>query len=109
MDLFLKKLEKKNQTTGITIVEITRWIYENDVILQHELVANSKLPENTFRFQRDGDTLRFQNLDNGIGFNSSRFDAINTTVSELGLYGNLGLPNHKLTKDGRQILEKVDL
>jgi hypothetical protein len=109
MDLFFKKLRKKKETTGITIAEITRWIYENDVILQHEMVATNKLPENTFRFQREGDYLRFQNLENVLSFSNSRFGAISTTVYELGLCGDFGFPNHKLTKDGKQLLKDGDL
>jgi hypothetical protein len=80
-------------------------LYENDIILQHELVATSKLPENTFRFQRDGDSLYFQNLGADVGFSNSRFLAISTTVFELGLCTDLSLPGHELTEDGRRLLE----
>jgi hypothetical protein len=105
MDLFLHKLEKRLDGTHATLSEIARWLYENDVILQHELVATSKLPENTFRFQRDGDFLSFQNLGAGAGFSNSRFDAISTTIFELGLCTDLSLPGHELTEDGRRLLE----
>jgi hypothetical protein len=109
MDLFLRKLKKRLDGTHATISEIARWLYENDVILQHELVATSKLPENTFRFQREGDGLRFQNLGMDVFFNNSRFDAISTTVFELGLCGDLHLPGHGLTVDGRKLLETGDV
>ena len=104
-ELFLRKLEQRLDGTHATLAEITRWLYENDIILQHELVATSKLPENTFRFQRDGDSLYFQNLGADVGFSNSRFLAISTTVFELGLCTDLSLPGHELTEDGRRLLE----
>lgn len=109
MDLFLQKLAQKLDGTHATIAEVARWLYENDVILQHELVATSKLPENTFRFQRDGDDLHFQNLNTEVVFNNSRFDAISTTVYELGFCGDLSLPGHALTADGQKLLETGDM
>ncbi|MEI7846797.1 MAG: hypothetical protein WCK35_13435 [Chloroflexota bacterium] len=105
MDLFLRKLQKRLDGTHATIAEVARWLYVDDVILQHELVATGKLPENTFRFQREGDSLRFQDLGAEAFFNSSRFDAISTTLHDLGLCGDLHLPGHGLTADGLKLLE----
>lgn len=109
MDSFIRNLDRFMKVSHPTIVEVMRWIYENNVILQHELVATSKLPENTFRFQRDGDYLQFFNLSNSLGFMNSRYDAISTTIYELGLCGDLHEPKHVLTQDGRTLLQTGDL
>ena len=105
MDGFIRKLQAKLQDGQVTIAEVTRWIYESDIILQHELIATSKLPENTFRFQRVGNALHFQNLANSLEFMNSRFDAIKTTIYELGFCGDLSQPEHPLTQDGEYLLE----
>ena len=109
IDGFIRKLQCKLNSGPVTIAEVTRWIYENDIILQHELVATSKLPENTFRFNREGSALRFHNLVNSVEFMNSRFDAIRTTIYELGFCGDLSQPDHSLTFDGKYLLEFGDL
>lgn len=92
-----------------TIIEVLRWVIEDYVITQHLLVASSKLPENTFRFQREGSRLRFYVLDNALGFNDSRFEAISTTLRELGFCGTLSDEQHPLTDEGVVLLDKGDL
>ena len=109
LDSFLRTLDRFIKAMRPTIFEVARWIYENHVILQHELVATSKLPENTFRFQRDGDYLQFFNLENTLGFTNSRFDAISATIHELGLCGDLHEPGHAVTPAGKRLLEMGDL
>lgn len=93
----------------VTIFEMSRWLYSDYVIQQHNAVATSKLPENTFRFQRQGGRLQFYKLDNSLGFMDSRYYALSTIVNELGLCGNLGRPDHALTTDGELLLELGDL
>lgn len=109
MDSFLRNLDAYVKASHPTIAEVARWLYENHIILQHELVATSKLPENTFRFQRDGDYLQFFNLANTLGFMNSRYDAISTTIYELGLCGDLHEPKHTITQNGRTLLQMGDL
>jgi hypothetical protein len=109
MDGFIRKIQNWLHSGPVTIGEITRRIYESDIILQHELIANGKLPENTFRFHREGTSLRFHNLTNTLEFMNSRFDAIQTTIHELGFCGDLSQPEHLLTQDGRYLLEVGDL
>lgn len=105
---FLRELRDRLQTNP-TIVEVLRWVYEDYVITQHLLVASSKLPENTFRFQREGARLRFFVLENALGFNDSRFEAISTTLHELGYCGPLTDAEHSLTDEGRILLETGDV
>ncbi|MBV9279690.1 MAG: hypothetical protein JOZ41_06385 [Chloroflexi bacterium] len=90
--------------------EVVRWLFNDYIILQHQLVAISKMPaNNTFRFQRDGDRLRFFNLENAIGFIDPRYTALRTTLYELGLCADLRQADHPLTQDGKQLLTYGDL
>ena len=106
---FMHALRYRLQSRSTSIRQVVQWLYNDYIILQHQLVAASKLPENTFRFQREGDRLRFFRLENGLGFTNSRFHAISTTIHELGLCGNLYLPLHSLTQDGKRLLAEGDL
>ena len=45
--------------SGATVGEFARSLVLDFVIRQHQRVAMSKLPDDTFRFRRDGDRLRF--------------------------------------------------
>lgn len=109
LDMFIQELRRRFENSTPTIGNVARWIYSEYVILQHQLIANSKLPENTFRFQRDGDRLIFYKLDNRIGFSNSRFEALSTTIHELGLCGDFAQPDHSLTLDGKRLLADGDL
>lgn len=109
VDHFLKDLKRRLNSGPVTILEIAQWIYNEYIILQHQVVASSKLPDNTFRFQRQGNRLQFYNLPNSLGFMNSRFDSISTTIYELGLCGNLHTLEHTLTTDGKKLLEEGNL
>jgi hypothetical protein len=109
VDGFIRTLDRRVRAGRVTIEELTRWLFRDYVILQHQLVATSKLPDNTFRFQREGDHLRFFQHENALDFMNSRFDAISTTVHELGLCGDLRSLNHALSQDGRRLLEEGDV
>jgi hypothetical protein len=105
LDGFLVGLERRLKDNA-TVSQIMRWLYSEYVVLQHQMVASGKLPDNTFRFQREGDRLRFYRQWNALGFMDSRFDALSTTVYELGLCGDLRYPKHALTDDGKHLLRE---
>ena len=109
VDGFVRHLRRKLSAGPFSLHDFAKWIYSDYVILQHQLVAASKLPENTYRFQREGSRLRFFNLYADAGFLDSRFDAIATTIYELGLSGNLSDTAHPLSDDGRQLLVAGEL
>ena len=106
---FIQQLRRRLRSGPVTIREIVRWLYNDYVILQHQSIAAHKLPDNTFRFRREGNRLRFFNLQNTLRFMDSRFDALSTAVHELGLCGDLSHPDHPLTVDGKQLLREGDL
>jgi hypothetical protein len=96
-------------TSGATVGEFARSLVLDFVVRQHERVAMSKLPDDTFRFRRDGDRLRFSPLRAETGFNDSRFTAVSTIVAELGLAGGLESADHALTPAGTSLLTAGDL
>jgi hypothetical protein len=109
LDGFIRHLDNRQKSPSFTLSDACHWLINDYVITQHQLIASSKLPENTFRFQREGGRLRFFKLENSVDFMDSRFNAIQTTVHELGLCGSLDQTKHTLSPDGRQILEVGDL
>ena len=104
LDGFIRQT-KRMVTDGLTIFEILKRIYENYIIQQHIIVATRKLPDNSFRFRREGNRLRFFHHNNSIRFMSARFDSISTTVFELGYCDDLHLPNHSLSEYGEKLLK----
>jgi hypothetical protein len=108
VDGFLRALRRR-RAADETVASIALWLYRDYVLLQHELVALSKLPDNTFRFRREGSRVRFASFPNPLEFNSSRFDALTTTLTELGLCGDVREPDHGLTQEGRRLLESDDV
>jgi hypothetical protein len=108
VDGFLRALRRR-RAAGETAASVARWLFRDYVLLQHELVALSKLPDNTFRFQREGNRVRFASFPNPLQFSSSRFDALTTTLTELGLCVDVREPEHALTDEGWQLLEGDDV
>jgi hypothetical protein len=109
VDGFIQGVQSRLRGGSITIAGILHWLLDDYIILQHYITATSKWPENTFRFQREGDHLRFFRLDNGLGFLDSRFEAVSTTVHELGLCSDFRLPDHPLTQTGHDLLSTGEL
>lgn len=106
---FIQTIRQRLERRSTTIEEVAQWLYKDYIILQHQLVATSKWPENTFRFQREGNRLRFYRLKTPVNFTDSRFNALNTSIHELGLCGDLTQPVHHLTVEGRQLLAEGDV
>ena len=96
---------------NLTLAESARWLLGDYVIRQHERVAVAKLAQNgdTFRFRRQGDHLRFYDAYAPARMSNSRFQALATTVYELGFVDSLFGPTHTLTADGRRLLDDGDL
>ena len=109
VDQFVRALRQRIRDQHPTIGEVTRWLFSEYIILQHQIVAASKLPDNTYRFQREGHRIRFFDLPTPVQFMNSRFNALSTTVAELGLCGKFGEELHPLAPDGERFLEAGDL
>ncbi len=101
---FMRSLRARVRAGSPTIFDIAYWLMTDYVIRQHLIVATSKLPDNTFRFQREGNRLRFHRHHNPLGFSDSRFTALSTTAHELGFCGAFGAAEHRLTDAGRDLL-----
>jgi hypothetical protein len=109
VDRFMRDLHRLLRGGSPTIGEVASWIVGDYVIQQHQLVATAKLPENTFRFEREGNRLRFHPHDNSLRFSDSRFSALSQTLYELGFCGDLHTSGHGLSQLGRRLLEDGDL
>jgi hypothetical protein len=101
---------RRRVSEGATVAEAARWLVDDYVIRQHERIAFAKLAAtgDTFRFRREGGRFRFFEADAPARMSSSRFQAISTTVHDLGYVGSLAAPDHTLTEDGRALLEQGD-
>jgi hypothetical protein len=97
---------RRRLSEGATVGEAARWLID-DYVIRHERIAFAKLAAtgDTFRFRREGRQFRFFEADAPAGMGSSRFQAISTTVHDLGYVGSLAAPDHPLTQDGRALLE----
>ncbi|HZT65152.1 MAG TPA: hypothetical protein VFA11_05120 [Acidimicrobiales bacterium] len=95
----------------LSLSEAARWVLGDYVIRQHERVAVAKLAQNgdTFRFRRQGDYLRFYDAFAPARMSNSRFQALATTVYELGFVDSLYGATHTLTDAGRRLLADGDL
>jgi len=108
MARFFAELNKRLMTRQ-TLADIARWLIHDLVIVQHERVAMTKLPDDTFRLRRVGDSVRFFPKEAPAALNDSRYVALSTTVHELGLISSLRQPERRLTPAGRRLLERGDL
>ena len=109
VDRYIKSVKRLIEKNEITIRDFIRWIYSDYIIRQHQFIATRKLPDNTFRFQRSGNELKFNNLENPLSFMDSRFEAISTTIYELGLCNDFGSEKTQLSPNGRRLLEHGDV
>jgi len=96
-------------TSGGTLGSYVRWLVDDHIVLQHQIVASQKLPDDTYRFRQEARALRFFRFDNQIDQRNSRFDALSTTAAELGLCTRLDDPEHSLLPDGGELLLHGDL
>lgn len=108
MDGALRQLRLDAQT-GKTVRDSLERVLTNHVISQHERVAVTKLPEDTFRFRRESDRIRFFSQGTGFSRNDSRFGALSATCAELNWSGYFSEARHGLTPDGAQIRAHGDL
>jgi hypothetical protein len=108
MSRFFVQLRRRMMAQD-TMAELLGWLYRDYVIRQHQQVAVTKLPDDTYRFRREGDRLRFFQQHAEAFMNSSRFDALATTIHELGFVEALGNDTHTLTAAGQQLLDHGDL
>lgn len=94
---------RRDEIAGKTVVDVLQRVVDNHVIAQHERIALSKLPADTFRYRRNGSRLEFFAQPNQYRMNASRFESLSTICSELGWCGVIEEPGHNLTKEGDQV------
>jgi hypothetical protein len=107
MTRFFTELNRRLMS-GQSLSDIARWLIHDLIIVQHERVATTKLPDDTYRLRRIGDTVQFFPKEAPAGLNDSRFLALSTIAHELGLVSNLRQNQRQLTPSGRRLLERGD-
>jgi len=108
VDRFLRDLRARVRG-GATLATVGRWLLEDYVIRQHNRIALAKLPDDTFRLRIDTGSVWFFNQDVAVQFNDSRFRALSTCASELGLTRPMDEQKHSLTQLGRRLVRGGDL
>jgi hypothetical protein len=108
IDRFMRSLRNRLAEASASIGEVAIWLLDDYVVAQHLVIATGKLPENTFRFEREGNRLRFYPHSNPLDFSDSRYEALATTVHELGYCESLTAADHDLSAAGRELLETGD-
>jgi len=106
LDEFLQDIRTWASASELTLGRVVVRLLERYVIAQHILVASRKMPENTFRFEREGDGLRFYEHPNPVEFMDSRFFALSSHLADLGLCGDFSQADHSLSADGRSLLDE---
>lgn len=92
-----------------TVKEVLLRVIQDQVIAQHERVAMAKLPQDTFRFRREGSKIRFIDRPTRFDMNNSRFNSLSTTCAELGWSGFFSDAKHSLSKEGQTIRRQGDI
>ncbi|MCZ7665178.1 MAG: hypothetical protein M5U22_20625 [Thermoleophilia bacterium] len=105
LDRFLRDLAQWSCAPMLTLGTVVSRLLDRYIITQHLLVASRKMPENTFRFEREADGLRFYQHGNPVEFTNSRFSALSNHLVDLGLCGDLSSSAHGPSEDGRRLLE----
>jgi hypothetical protein len=88
-----------------TLADTLAWIVHRYVLVPHEAIAYSRLPNYVFRFRWERGRLRF--LDNGLwrfDITDSRRDALARLSEDMGYWQNDASDDAELTEDGRRLV-----
>jgi hypothetical protein len=108
MQFALEQL-RRDRRDARSVAEVIWRVLNDQVIAQHERVALAKLPEDTFRFRREGGRLRLFDQSTEFQRNDSRYNALSTVCAELGWSGFFSEGDHGLTEEGERIRQQGDL
>jgi hypothetical protein len=100
---------RRDEKAQKSVAEVLYRVVEDQVIAQHQRVALAKLPRDTFRILREGEQLRFFDLDFSIGRSNDRFNALSTICEDLNWVGDLDADSRKLTNEGKRLVRDGDL
>ena len=97
--------------SGASVGQAARRLVDDYVIRQHMRIAVAKLANtgDTFRFWREGNLIEFYDADAPASMSSSRFQAIATSVHELGFVQSLFGTSHLLSSGGVELLDDGEL
>ena len=94
--------------TGPTVHDTLRWAIRRLILMPHERIAYSKLPEFTFRFRAGAAGLRFYDLDHGRFILAGiRHPALGTLTQDLGYWQTSDGGAPEVTGRGREFVQDV--
>jgi hypothetical protein len=94
--------------TGPAVHDTMRWAIRRLILMPHERIAYSKLPEFTFRFRAGAAGLRFYDLDHGRFILAGiRHPALGTLTQDLGYWRTSDDGTHEVTERGREFVQDV--
>jgi len=96
---------KSKKNVADTAIRVVR----DHVISQHERIAMTKLPDDTFRFRREASKLLFFDQANSFDLNNSRFSSIASVCGDLRWTTYLDQPKRQLTNEGEKLRLHGDL
>jgi len=102
LNLALGQLRHDEQT-GTTVGESFTRVLEFHVLRQHQRVAVSKLPDDTFRYRQERDRVRFFQKSTDFTLNDTRFNALATVCAELNWSGSFDESPRILSPEGETI------
>lgn len=94
---------ERDVKSGKTVAETALRVIRDQVISQHERVAMTKLPDDTFRFRRESGTIYFLDQENSFDLNNSRFASIASVCGDLRWTTYLDEQNRQLTDEGEKL------
>jgi hypothetical protein len=92
-----------------SIAEVALRVITDNVLTQHERVAIAKLPDDTFRFRRDGLAINFFSHKHEYQSNDSRFRSIASACGDLRWTTYLDEANRKLSNEGKTLRRTGDV
>lgn len=107
--LVLWRLWRDHIQAGETLASTLEWIVKSYIIWAHERIADSKLPEFTFRFRWEENGLRLRFYNNGLErfeLASIRRSAVAQISRDLGLWATIG-GQPALTPLGETFVQEV--
>lgn len=104
----LRALER-DISSGRSIAEVVLRVITESVVTQHERIAIAKLPDDTFRFRRDGSTINFFGQTHEYRPNDSRYRSIASACGDLRWTTYMDEGNRKLSEEGEMFRTTGDV
>jgi len=103
------RLLERDIAAGRSIAEVALRVLTDSVVSQHERIAIAKLPDDTFRFRRDGSAINFFEQAHEYRPNDSRYRSIASACGDLRWTTYMDEGNRKLSGEGEMLRTTGDV